>query len=334
MALISRVYNFSCRIGICAKLYWSKNCWATDPSLVYIRVSVWTFLGLCKNMHCASKTHHQNSAINPFVAPMFQFSLGDVLSCCTVDLPDHPAVSLRSRSQCPGLDSGVQSPWVRRSNSCLPAPAMSLSHDPCASPISRCSAPCSISSFQSHVSVGHLPADHSGMHGGGSLGGSLPDTIGLGQTLAGQNAPWLFHLRNLWLLVIKLCSCLNNVGTILVNLTCFHWIENQWTQSGKCVTCLLVLTLAHPAGVASFLQSGCYDWIPDRACCCSSLDPLSPQAAHIQVQVINWNIGVRMWTWRCFYVSDQPQSVYYLLLAAFVFATCKGLIVFWSVYLL
>lgn len=45
--------------------------------------------------------------------------------------------------------------------------------------------------------MGHLPADHSGVHGGGSLGGSLPDTSGLGQAVAGQNTPWLFHLQPL-----------------------------------------------------------------------------------------------------------------------------------------
>lgn len=49
----------------------------------------------------------------------------------------------------------------------------------------------------------------------------------------------------------------------------------------SCVAC------ARPAGVACFLQSGRYDWIPDWACCSSSVDPLPPQAAHVQVQVMD-----------------------------------------------
>lgn len=155
-------------------------------------------------MHSAYTTHHQNSAKATFITPMFQFSLGDVLSSCTVDLPDHPAVSLRSRSQCPGLDSGVQSTWVRRCHSSLPTPAISLSHYPSACPVNHCLVSRSISCFQSHVSVGYLPADHRGVHGGRSLGGSLSDTSGLGQTLAGQNTPRLFHLCNLRLFVCEL----------------------------------------------------------------------------------------------------------------------------------
>lgn len=50
-----------------------------------------------------------------------------------------------------------------------------------------------------------------------------------------------------------------------------------WEQSDSLVSLLV--------GLARFLQSGCYDWFPDRACCCSCVDPLSSQAAHVQVQV-------------------------------------------------
>lgn len=46
---------------------------------------------------------------------------------------------------------------------------------------------CSLSVFQSYVGVGHLSADYSGLHSGGSLGGSIPYTSGLGQALAGQH---------------------------------------------------------------------------------------------------------------------------------------------------
>lgn len=41
--------------------------------------------------------------------------------------------------------------------------------------------------LQSHVCVGHMSADHSGLHGGGSLGGSLPHPSGLGQAVAGEH---------------------------------------------------------------------------------------------------------------------------------------------------
>lgn len=41
--------------------------------------------------------------------------------------------------------------------------------------------------LQSDVGVGHLPTDYSGVHSSRSLGGSLPYTAGLGQTVAGQH---------------------------------------------------------------------------------------------------------------------------------------------------
>lgn len=85
------------------------------------------------------------------------------------------------------------------------------------------------------------------------------------------------------------------------------WLENQ--------THVHVWLLV---GLACFLQSGCYDWFPDRACCCSCVDPLSSQAAHIQVQVI------------CLHGCDhggsvflQPYTVHYLLWTFAPFVTCK-----------
>lgn len=49
-------------------------------------------------------------------------------------------------------------------------------------------------------------------------------------------------------------------------------------------TIRLVLLLV---GLACFLQSGRYDWFPDRACRRSCVDPLSSQTAHVQVQVMD-----------------------------------------------
>lgn len=57
--------------------------------------------------------------------------------------------------------------------------------------------------FQSDVRVGHLPTDYSGVHAGGSLGGSLPYTAGLGQTVAGQRTLWIL-IPNLKLFVCEL----------------------------------------------------------------------------------------------------------------------------------
>lgn len=92
-------------------------------------------------MHSAFTSHYQNSTIIPFTISIFQFSVGDILSGFTVNLSDHPALSLRSWSQCPGMDSGVQSPWVRHCHACLPVLAMSLSHDPSASAAAQCPSP-------------------------------------------------------------------------------------------------------------------------------------------------------------------------------------------------
>lgn len=55
--------------------------------------------------------------------------------------------------------------------------------------------------LQSNVRVGHLPTDYSGVHSGGSLGGSLPYTAGLGQTMAGQ------HTLLILVLDLKLFVC-------------------------------------------------------------------------------------------------------------------------------
>lgn len=41
--------------------------------------------------------------------------------------------------------------------------------------------------YQSYVCVGHLSTDYCGLHSDWSLGGSLPYTSGLGQTVAGQH---------------------------------------------------------------------------------------------------------------------------------------------------
>lgn len=45
--------------------------------------------------------------------------------------------------------------------------------------------------FQSYDCVGHLSTDYSGLHSGRGLGGSLPYTSGLGQTMAGQHTQLL-----------------------------------------------------------------------------------------------------------------------------------------------
>lgn len=118
---------------------------------------------------------------------MFQICLGDVLSGCSADLVDHTAVSLRPRPQRSGLDTSVQSPRVRLllpffvPPSCL-CHMLQMPPQVIALIVAALLRPC----FQSDVRVGHLPTDYSGVHAGGSLGGSLPYTAGLGQTVAGQ----------------------------------------------------------------------------------------------------------------------------------------------------
>ena len=78
-----------------------------------------------------------------------------------------------------------------------------------------------------------------------------------------------------------------------------------------------------PAGLACFLQPGCYDWLPDRACCCSCVDPLSSETAHIQVQVMDRHVCVcaRVWMqpWGYFlYSFNFILIIYWEDLAPFV----------------
>uniref|UniRef100_A0AAQ4S459 Phosphatidylinositol glycan anchor biosynthesis, class F n=1 Tax=Gasterosteus aculeatus aculeatus TaxID=481459 RepID=A0AAQ4S459_GASAC len=78
----------------------------------------------------------------------YKICLGDILPRCAADLFNHTEVPLCPRPKRPGLDTSIQ-------------PA------------------------RSDVCVGHLSADNSGLHFGGSLGRSLSHTTGLGQALAG-----------------------------------------------------------------------------------------------------------------------------------------------------
>lgn len=122
-------------------------------------------------------------------------------------------------------------------------------------------------SLQSDVSVGHVSADHGGVHGGGGLGGGPPHPPGLGQTLAGQ------------LFSVKLLKQGRKPG---------QRSRCPLLDAGACTSVWSVhvgLTYFLLPGLARFLQPGCYDWIPDGSCCCSRLDPPPPQASHLQEQV-------------------------------------------------
>ena len=71
-----------------------------------------------------------------------------------------------------------------------------------------------------------------------------------------------------------------------------------------------------PAGLACFLQPGCYDWLPDRACCCSCVDPLSSETAHIQVQVMDRHVCVCVRACECSHeaISCIPLTSYWLFI--------------------
>lgn len=99
----------------------------------------------------------------------------------------------------------------------------------------------------------------------------------------------------------------------LWRLPCICFFFSKWT----CVTLVL------PVGLACFLQSGCYDWIPDRACRRSCVDPLSSQAAHIQVQVMHRKVAVWMWPGESFVCSVNLILFIIYCLLWLLFATCE-----------